>query len=108
MLCGMVTKLYACPHCQRAEAVVRFGFTQSGSQRLGCKECRKTWSPDAKSRTWSAEKEALIVKARGERLSQRAIARAWSTGRDRGRGVLKKVCRVALEFSRHAVAGHFR
>jgi len=86
----MVTKIYACPHCQRAEAVVRFGFTEGGTQRLRCKECRKTWSPEAKSRTLSAEKEALIVKALGERLSQRAIARTLSAGRDTVRQVLKK------------------
>ncbi len=86
----MVTKIYACPHCQRVESVVRFGFTEGGRQRLRCQECRKTWSPEAKSRTLSAEKEALIVKALGERLSQRAIARTLSAGRETVRRVLKK------------------
>ena len=69
---------------------MRFGFTQGGRQRLRCQECRKTWSPEAKSRTLSAEKEALIVKALGERLSQRAIARSLGAGRDTVRKVLKK------------------
>jgi transposase-like protein len=86
----MVTKIYACPHCQRTEAVVRFGFTEGGRQRLRCQECKKTWSPEAKSRTLSAEKEALIVKALGERLSQRAIARTLGAGRETVRKVLKK------------------
>ena len=86
----MITKSYACPHCQRTESVVRFGFTEGGRQRLRCQECRKTWSPEAKSGTLSAEKEALIVKALGERLSQRAVAGALSTGRDTVRKVLKK------------------
>ena len=86
----MMTKIYGCPHCRQVEPVVRFGFTEGGRQRLCCKECRKTWSPEAKSRTLSAEKEALIVKALGERLSQRAIARTLSTGRDTVRRVLKK------------------
>jgi len=86
----MVSKVYLCPHCERAEAVVRFGFTQGGRQRLRCKACRKTWSPEAKSCTLSAEKEALIVKALGERLSQRAIARSLGAGRDTVRAVLQK------------------
>jgi hypothetical protein len=30
----MVTKIYRCLFCQRAESVVRFGFTQGGRQRL--------------------------------------------------------------------------
>ncbi len=91
----MVTKVYACPHCERAEAVVRFGFTPGGRQRLRCKECQKTWSPEAKSCALSAEKEALIEKALGERLSQRAIARSLSTGRETVRKVLKKRLRNA-------------
>ncbi len=86
----MVTKSYGCPHCAQVEPVVRFGFTEGGRQRLRCKECCKTWSPEAKSRTLSAEKEALIVKALGERLSQRAIARSLSAGRETVRKVLKK------------------
>jgi len=38
----------------------------------------------------SAEKEGLIVKALGERLSQRAIARTLGAGRTTVRAVLKK------------------
>ncbi len=86
----MVTKNYACPHCGQVEPVVRFGFTEGGRQRLRCKECHKTWSPEAQSCTLSAEKESLIVKALGERLSQRAIARSLGAGRDTVRKVLKK------------------
>ena len=86
----MVTKVYACPFCEQVESVVRFGFTRGGRQRLRCKECQKTWAPDALSRTLSPEKEALIVKALGERLSQRAIARTLSAGRETVRAVLKK------------------
>ena len=86
----MVTKMYACPHCERAEAVVRFGFTENGSQRLRCQTCCKTWSPHAKSRKLSAQKEALIERALGERLSQRGIARALNASRDTIRAVQKK------------------
>lgn len=46
--------------------------------------------PEGHSRTLSAEKEALMVKALQERLSQRAIARTPSVSRDTVREVLKK------------------
>ena len=86
----MVTKIYECPHCTRCEAVVRFGFTDGGRQRLRCKACCKTWTPEGPGRRISAEKEALIEKALQERLSQRAIARSLSAGRETIRRVLKK------------------
>ena len=86
----MVTKTYVCPHCEQAEAVVRFGFTENGSQRLRCQACRKTWSPEGKSRKLSAEKQGLIEKALGERTSQRGIARALNASRDTIRAVQKK------------------
>ncbi len=86
----MVTHVYACPHCQQSARVVRRGFNRCGTQRLLCRDCGKTWTPEGKSRTLSAEKEALIEKALQERLSQRAIARALSAGRETVRRVLKK------------------
>ncbi len=86
----MVTKIYGCPHCQKSAAVVRFGFTDGGRQRLRCKTCSKTWTPEGPGRRISAEKEALIEKALQERLSQRAIARSLSAGRETIRRVLKK------------------
>ena len=98
----MVIHVYACPHCQHSAWVVRRGFNRCGTQRLLCKDCGKTWTPDGKSRTLSAGKEALIEAALGERLSQRAIARTLSTSRDTVHAVLKKVPDRALEFFRHA------
>ncbi len=86
----MVTKVYACPHCQGTEAVVRFGFTDGGRQRLRCQSCRKTWTPEGPGRRISAQTQTLIEKALGERLSQRAIARTLSVSRDTVRQVLKK------------------
>ncbi len=86
----MVTKIYGCPHCKKSEAVVRFGFTDGGRQRLRCKACCKTWTPEGPGRHISAEKETLIEKALQERLSQRAIARTLSAGRETVRRVLKK------------------
>ena len=86
----MVSEIYKCPECDLAEPVVRFGFTSVGNQRLRCQQCRKTWTPDARSRALSAEKEALIAAALQERSSQRAIARTFKVARTTVREVLKK------------------
>jgi transposase-like protein len=86
----MVTQVHVCPFCNLSKPVIRFGFNRTGTQRLRCTACCKTWSPAGKSRTLSREKEALIEKALQERLSQRAIARALSAGRETVRRVLKK------------------
>ena len=86
----MVSHVYSCVHCGDSKSVVRRGFNRCGTQRLLCRECGKTWTPDGKSRTLSVEKEALIEKALGERVSQRAIARTLSCGRETVRRVLKK------------------
>jgi len=86
----MVTQVQVCPSCNGSEPVIRFGFNRNKTQRLRCTACVKTWTPEGKSRSISAEKEALIEAALGERLSQRAIARALSAGRDTVRRVLKK------------------
>lgn len=86
----MVRHIYECLHCGQSERVVRRGFNRCGTQRLLCRDCGKTWTPQGRSRNVSAEKEALIEKALGERLSQRAIARTLSVSRDTVRAVLKK------------------
>jgi len=70
--------------------VIRFGSNRCGTQRLRCKACGKTWTPQARSRALSAEKEALIAAALQERLSQRAIARTFRVARTKVREILKK------------------
>ncbi len=86
----MVIETYQCPVCELSEPVVRFGFTPAGNQRLRCQACSKTWTPHARSRKLSAQREALITAALQERLSQRAIARTFRVARTTVRDVLKK------------------
>ena len=86
----MVSETYKCLQCNLSEPVIRFGFNRCGTQRLRCKACGKTWTPQARSRELSPEKEALIEAALGERLSQRAIARTFKVARSTVQEVLKK------------------
>ena len=86
----MVAEIYKCPVCQCSDPVVRFGFTPAGNQRLRCQKCKKTWTPKARRRSLSPEKEALIAAALGERLSQRAIARTFKVARTTIRALSQK------------------
>jgi transposase-like protein len=86
----MVSEIYYCPLCEQSEPVVRFGRNRSGTQRLRCQACRQSWTPQPTSCSLTAEKEAHIVAALGERLSQRAIARTFGVSRDTIRALLKK------------------
>ncbi len=86
----MVTQVFPCPHCQAAEPVVRFGTNRSGTQRLRCKRCVRTFTPQPRDRSLTPEKEEQITAARSERLSQRAIARVLRVSRDTIRRTAKK------------------
>jgi len=79
----------SCPHCESTD-IIRFGKNESGSPRLRCKACGKTWSPAPKSRALSSETEAAIVRALGERTSQRGIARTFKVSRETVRALRKK------------------
>jgi transposase-like protein len=85
-----------CPFCQDTD-VIRFGTTEGGSARLRCKACLKTWTPQPKSRSLTAEKEAAIVRALAERTSQRGIARTFQVSRDTIRALRKKTPIVSNE-----------
>jgi transposase len=79
-----------CPHCQEREKVIRFGTNESGTVRCRCNACKKTFTLAPKSRAVTPEKEAAILGALAERISQRGIARALNVSRDTIRRVRKK------------------
>ncbi len=86
----MVSIVFACPHCHEAEPVVRFGTNRSGTQRLLCKRCERTFTPQPRDRSVTAQKEEQITAALSERLSQRAIARVLRVSPDTIRRTQKK------------------
>lgn len=86
----MVTQIFLCPHSQQAEPVVRFGTNRSGTQRLLCKACRRTFTPAPRGRSVTPYKEESISAALRERRSQRAIARTLRVSRDTIRRTLEK------------------
>ena len=79
----------ACPHCQ-SRNVVKFGTNRSGTSRCRCHGCGRTFTLNPKNQALSPDKEAAILAALTERISQRGIARALKVGRQTIRAVRKK------------------
>ncbi len=75
MLSVMVTETTCCPHCGKAEPVVRYGYNRGGTARCRCNDCGKTFTPKPNPRTVTPEKKQSIRDALSEQLSMDAIAR---------------------------------
>lgn len=86
----MITQTVHCPHCQKAEPVVKAGFTSGGSQRAKCKDCNKTFALNPKSNAVTPEKEAAILRHLEERTTIRGICRALKCGPQTVYAALKK------------------
>ena len=80
----------SCPHCGKVKDVIKFGYNRSGTARCRCLACTRTFTLEAKSRRLSADKEAAILGALSERISQYGIARMLQVSRDTVRAVRKK------------------
>ena len=83
----MITQ--TCPHCKSTRCK-RFGTNRSGSARCRCNECNKTFTLNPNSRAMTGPKEAQIVAALQERISQRGIARTFKVARLTIRNIRKK------------------
>jgi len=80
----------ACPHCSDTASIARHGENRNGTERLRCKACGKTFSPDGRPRVLGDERREQIERCLAERMSQRAIARALGVSRDTIRAVRKR------------------
>ena len=86
----MVTETTCCPHCGKAEPVVRYGYNRGGTARCRCNECHKTFTPQPNPRTVTPEKEQSILDALCERLSIDAVARMLHVSKTTIYNTLKK------------------
>ena len=80
----------ACPTCENDAPVIKFGTNRSGSARLRCKACSKTFTLSPNSRALTQDKQDQIERALAERVSQRGIARMLKVSRDTVRAVRQK------------------
>ena len=91
----MVSETICCPHCGKAEAVVRHGYNRGGTARCCCKQCDKTFTPKPNPRTVTPEKRQAILDALSERLSMDAIARMLHVSKTTIYDTLKKTAGTA-------------
>ncbi len=90
MLSVMVTETTCCPHCGKAEPVVRYGYNRGGTARCRCNDCDRTFTPKPNPRTVTPEKQQRIRDALAERLSMDAIARMLHVSKTTIYNTLKK------------------
>ena len=86
----MIVSTVACPHCGKAEPVIKQGKTESGTPRAKCKDCNKTFAINPKSHAVTPEKEAAILRLLEERITIRGICRAVKCGPQTVYATLKK------------------
>ena len=79
-----------CPHCHKSESVVKYGFTQAGSTRCRCKDCKRAFTLNPRPRTLTPEKEALVLRCLEERTSIRGVCRTAEVSPNTVYAILKK------------------
>lgn len=86
----MIQAPVTCPHCQQVEPVVKNGYTDSGTQRARCNDCKRTFAINPKSRAVTPEKQAAILRQLEERTAIRGICRVLRCGPQTVYATLKK------------------
>jgi transposase-like protein len=64
-----------CPKCGSEENQANFGFNRSGTRRIMCKDCRKTYTMNAKSRAYSEEIRNIAIKTYYSGVSGRGVGK---------------------------------
>ena len=81
-----------CPQCQGTKQLRKHGRNRgkNGQARYFCAACQRAFTPQAKARGLSPEKEQLILKALKEGMSYSAITRTFSCSFSTIYALLKK------------------
>jgi len=70
-----------CPDCDSPN-VIRHGTTPQATQRLRCKDCKRTFINPADQRGYSQAFKEQVLAAYQERASMRGIARVFKISRN--------------------------
>lgn len=65
-----------CPNCGQTENQIKKGYNRSGTQRIQCKECGKTYTTNPKKRAYSEETRQLAMKMYYSGVSGRGVGKA--------------------------------
>ena len=85
--------LLACPHCQNTDSLRKHGRNrgENGQLRYFCSGCHRAFTPQAKARGLSPEKEQGILNALKEGSSYSAITRTFACSFSTVYALLKKL-----------------
>jgi transposase-like protein len=78
-----------CVYCQSAK-LRKDGISRQGKQRYRCGECGRRSCENPTPRGLAEEKEAAILAALNERMSQRAVARTFKISRNTIAALIEK------------------
>jgi len=66
-----------CPGCKSERNQIHFGQNRSGSQRIRCKDCGKTYTPEAKTKAYSEELREQAIKTYYSGVSGRGVGKIF-------------------------------
>jgi len=55
-------ELRKCPNCERTDGQMKNGCNRSGTQRIVCRHCKKSYTLEPKRNAYSEETRALALK----------------------------------------------
>jgi len=80
----------SCPTCKREEQQIGFGYNRSGTQRLRCKGCGKTYTLQAKTRAYSEEIREQAIKTYYSGVSGRGVGKLFGMSKSNVYNWIKK------------------
>ena len=66
-----------CPACKSEENQINFGQNRSGSQRSRCKNCGKTYTPEANTKAYPKELREQAIKTYYAGVSGRGVGKIF-------------------------------
>ena len=67
-----------CPKCGRVEGQMKNGCNRSGTQRIVCRHCKKSYTLEPKRNAYSEETVALALKIYYTGASGRAVGKVFN------------------------------
>ena len=69
------TREMKCPKCGQTKKQVKKGYNRSGTQRIQCKECAKTYTINPKKRAYPEETREMAIKMYYSGVSGRGVGK---------------------------------
>lgn len=86
----METKKRICPRCGATENQVKNGKNPSGTQKIYCKQCKKTYTPESKKIAYDEDIRDQALKLYYSGVSGRGVGRILGINKDNVYNWIKK------------------